>query len=504
MFHVEDKDVLTAVKKRFFYSSNMPAGVGSLFFIQIFATLGFAVLYSTLVLYMTKRLGFKEEMASTIMGSFIAFNYGLHLLGGLFGGQLLSYRSLFSMGMLLQLLGCLLLSFQTTFSLYWGLGFFLTGAGLNVTCINLMVTQLFPPDDKRRESAFLWNYSGMNVGFLIGFSIAGYFQLKENYHDLFIVTSLGNIITLLLIFFNWGMLKDQHTVLSSLKQTRSVLLRNFLGICLIISMVPSLRWFLMNANFSNHLVVVGGAMVALMLFSLALRQPVDARNKMFAYLVLALASLIFFSLYQLAPMGLTIFAENNINRHVFGVLITPQWIQNINTVVIITGGPLFSMWLKRLRLRGVRVSIPLLFTLGLFCIGLGFVVLPIGIRLADAHGYVNFIWIFLSYIFQSIGELMLSPIGYAMVGQLAPHRLRGMMMGAWMMITGVAGVFSSWLSNMAIAGTDSPDPLLSNPGYSHMFNLIGWVAIAGGIVLTILLPLLRYLINEKPLRHSVT
>ena len=49
-----------------------------------------------------------------------------------------------------------------------GLALFLTGSGLNVTCINMMLTQRFAPEDPRREGAFLWNYAGMNVGFFVG------------------------------------------------------------------------------------------------------------------------------------------------------------------------------------------------------------------------------------------------------------------------------------------------------------------------------------------------
>ena len=62
--------------------AGIPEGSAALFFIQIFATLGFAVLYSTLVLYATRHLGFPAKQASAIMGVFGAFNYGLHLFGG--------------------------------------------------------------------------------------------------------------------------------------------------------------------------------------------------------------------------------------------------------------------------------------------------------------------------------------------------------------------------------------------------------------------------------------
>src|ERR1700741_3266278 len=87
------------VKRRF---AGAPEGTAVLFFIQIFCTLGFAVLYSTLVLYSTKhlRLGVKE--ATALMGVFGAFNYGLHLFGGYLGGRFLSNRNLFVGGRALQ------------------------------------------------------------------------------------------------------------------------------------------------------------------------------------------------------------------------------------------------------------------------------------------------------------------------------------------------------------------------------------------------------------------
>ncbi|MEP7098410.1 MAG: MFS transporter, partial [Dokdonella sp.] len=134
----------------------IPEGTAALFFIQIVCTLGFAVLYSTLVLYATRHLGFPAAEATAIMGVFGAFNYGLHLFGGYLGGRFLSNRNLFVGGMVLQVLGCALIAAGTTASLYWGLALFLTGSGLNVTCINMMLTQRFTPEDSRREGAFLW------------------------------------------------------------------------------------------------------------------------------------------------------------------------------------------------------------------------------------------------------------------------------------------------------------------------------------------------------------
>src|SRR5438093_12426414 len=88
------------------YADIMPTGAGALFFIQMFSTLAFSVLYSTLVLYTTNGLKLSDSVATGITASFVAFNYALHLLGGYIGGRFLSYRSLFCIGMVLQMTGC--------------------------------------------------------------------------------------------------------------------------------------------------------------------------------------------------------------------------------------------------------------------------------------------------------------------------------------------------------------------------------------------------------------
>ena len=196
-------------------ASAIPVGSGALFFIQIFSTLGFAVLYSTLVLYATKRLGFSESAANAIMGVFGAFNYGLHMFGGYLGGRFLSNRNLFILGMVLQVFGCYLIAEMGVLGLYWGLAMFLTGSGLNVTCLNMMLTQRFAPDDERRESAFLWNYAGMNLGFFLGYTVAGYFQLGGDYRTLFLFATLGNVLAIVITLFCWRILADINTPLKS-------------------------------------------------------------------------------------------------------------------------------------------------------------------------------------------------------------------------------------------------------------------------------------------------
>ncbi|HEY9101065.1 oligopeptide:H+ symporter [Chitinimonas sp.] len=477
-------------------SSIFPEGAGALFFIQTFATLGFAVLYSTLVLYVTQHLGFSAKDASAIMGVFGAFNYGLHLFGGYLGGRFLSNRNLFVGGMVLQVIGCALISLSTAEMMYWGLALFLTGSGLNVTCLNMMLTQRYAPEDTRREGAFLWNYAGMNIGFFVGFTVAGHYQLTQSYPSLFIFATLGNIAAIILSAVFWKSLADLNTPL--LEVTPAQFRKRFaVGMGILIGLVPIIWISLKNTGSTETALKAVAAVVAIGLIYLTLkhRDPRE-RNNMWAYLILTFGSLVFWSLYQMAPNGLQLFAVNNVDRMVWGWEVAPQWIQNINAAVIVIGGPIMAYLFSRLRERGWNIDVPKQFAVSLILMGLGFLALPLGISLADSKGMVGFEWLFLSYVLQSVGELLISPVGYAMIGKLAPRQYQGIMMGSWMLVTGVASLFAGDFSGMIPEPTGTT-AVVTNPAYAKLFGELGWGSVAVGVVLVLLIPFLRKLIKDK-------
>ena len=476
--------------------ANIPEGTAALFFIQVFATLGFAVLYSTLVLYTTRHLQFSIREATAIMGVFGAFNYGLHLFGGYLGGRFLSNRNLFVGGMVLQVLGCASIAIGSVGAMYWGLALFLTGSGLNVTCLNMMLTQRFAPEDNRREAAFLWNYAGMNVGFFIGFAVAGHYQLTESYTNLFLFATVGNFLAIVLAGFNWRSLQDRSTPLleATPRQFRA---RFGIGIAVLLG-IPPVVWIMLQHTGSTEVLLkaVCAAVAGWLVYLTVKHRDPRERNNMWAYLILMLGSLVFWSLYQMAPSGLQLFAVNNVNLHVWGVEVAPQWIQNINTVVIVIGGPLLAALFTRLRAQGWNIDLPKQFAVSLILMGLGFLALPAGIGLADDAGQVAFVWLFLSYVLQSVGELLISPIGYAMIGKLAPRQYQGIMMGSFMLVTGLASLFAGDFSGM-IPEPSGTTAVATNPEYSALFARLGWGSTVVGIVLAALIPFLRRLIRDK-------
>jgi proton-dependent oligopeptide transporter, POT family len=191
-----------------------------------------------------------------------------------------------------------------------------------------------------------------------------------------------------------------------------------------------------------------------------------------------------------------LFAVNNVDLMVGSVRIQPQWIQNINTVCIVLGGPLLAALFTHMRANGWRIDIPKQFAASLLLMAVAFLILPLGIKLAGVDGKSAFVWLFASYVLQSIGELLISPIGYAMIGKLAPKQYQGVMMGSWMLWTGLASLFAGDFSGMIPEPTGTT-AIATNPGYAKLFAELGAGSLAVGIALVVLIPFLRKLITDK-------
>ena len=149
-----------------------------------------------------------------------------------------------------------------------------------------------------------------------------------------------------------------------------------------------------------------------------------------------------------------------------------------------------------MRARGWRIDIPKQFAASLLLMAVAFLILPLGIKLAGADGKSAFAWLFMSYVLQSIGELLISPIGYAMIGKLAPRQYQGVMMGSWMLFTGLASLFAGDFSGMIPEPTGTK-AVATNAGYAKLFAELGTGSLAVGIALVVLIPFLRKLITDK-------
>ena len=99
--------------------------------------------------------------------------------------------------------------------------------------------------------------------------------------------------------------------------------------------------------------------------------------------------------------------------------------------------------------------------------------LPLGAKFASDAGIVSVNWLIISYGLQSIGELMISGLGLAMVAQLVPQRLMGFIMGSWFLTTAGANIIGGYVAGRMAVPENVTDPLMSLDIYGHVFLQIG-------------------------------
>jgi POT family proton-dependent oligopeptide transporter len=105
-------------------------------------------------------------------------------------------------------------------------------------------------------------------------------------------------------------------------------------------------------------------------------------------------------------------------------------------------------------------------------------------RRSDA-ARVGGVWLFLSYLFATLGELCLSPVGLSMVTKLAPRQFGSLFMGVWLLASSVAqyvggSIGESW-------GIVPP---------TEYFRLFVWTSVAGAAVLAFLVKPLKKLMHD--------
>ena len=186
-------------------------------------------------------------------------------------------------------------------------------------------------------------------------------------------------------------------------------------------------------------------------------------------------------IYFTGPVGVILFIKNNTDRHLGSYEIATQWLLNINPFIIVVCAPLLSLIINKLQ-KNFHFSVPMQFACGFIMLGLSFYSLICGINYSNLDGYVSLYWVVFYFIFQGVSELLIAPVGYAMIGRIAPIHLQGVLMGSWMLVIGVAASLSHYFSNN-MTTNQTINPLLTNPNYLHVFEALSMWAFIGATFL---------------------
>lgn len=117
--------------------------------------------------------------------------------------------------------------------------------------------------------------------------------------------------------------------------------------------------------------------------------------------------------------------------------------------------------------------------LGMIISGLAFVVMIFGLNTINGNVEsglkINILYILLTYVLLTVGELFLSPIGMAMFNKLAPAKYASLAMGIWYLTFSLANIISGYLAKLTV-----------RLNYTQVFTYIGGVVIVLGVILILL------------------
>ena len=155
-----------------------------------------------------------------------------------------------------------------------------------------------------------------------------------------------------------------------------------------------------------------------------------------------------------------------------------SWFGILNSFFIIAFAPIFSkIWESKYNPTG-----PVKFAIGLILLGLGFGILSfgsMGIPLGAKTASVSMIFLILAYLFHTLGELCVSPVGLSYVSKLAPVKLVGLMFGVWFV--------ANFIANFAAGITGSYiDPIVEEYGMSVFFLIFTAIPFGAGVIMLIL------------------
>ena len=456
-----------------------PAGLSTLFFTEMWERFSFYGLRAILILFMTAPLalgglGWGVERAGAIYGTYAASVYLMSLPGGWVADKVLGLRrSVFWGGVLIMLGQACLAVPHGTFFFYPGLISIALGTGMLKPNISALVGQLYTPEDVRRDAGFSIYYMGINVGATFSPLICGWLAQGEGFQHLlaklgidpttswhfgFGFGALGMAFGLLQYVLTGKRLGNAGlTVLGAgtaeaLAASRRKLFLALGGLVTVVALVVALS---LGGVITVTPTGVSRAMDLLLLgvvigffawlFSAGDWTP-DERKRLIVILVLFLAATVFWSAFEQAASTLNLFAQNQTRNSIFGISYPASWLQSVNAFLIIVLAPVAGLvWVK---LGSRDPSTPAKFSLGLFFLGTGFAVMILAASAAANGQKVSPLWLVLTYLLHTVGELCLSPVGLSAMTKLAPARVTGLMMGVWFLATSVGNKIAGTVAGL--------------------------------------------------------
>ena len=474
-----------------------PLGLAVIFFTEMWERFSYYGMRALLVLYLVNSIGYKREDALEIYGTYTGLVYVTPLIGGWIADRWLGMRKAAVIGGTVMMLGHFAMAVPSL--LHVALGLLIVGNGFFKPNTSSMVGELYEGvDDPRRDGGYSIFYMGINLGAFLSPFICGTLGESKNWgwHYGFASAGVGmllGLVTLLSfqsVIGRAGLREGQGPI--SWKNAPEILawaagsigiVYAGLAIGPMISALPAVAKVVLGIIVIGAAIwlpgVIGGKR------STADKLTAAEWKRVVAICVVTMFSIFFWMGFEQAGGSMNLFADKQTARTMLGFEVPASWFQSINALAILFLAPLFAIIWSVMNRSRFALPDSAKQGFGLIVLGASFILMDRAQVLADATGPVSPMWLFAAYLIQTVGELMLSPVGLALTSRAAPPRLAALLMGVWML--------SSAAGNK-LAG--SLEKIMDGTGIAP-YKFLYMACIGAGILLLVITPILHKMLRAR-------
>ena len=480
-----------------------PRALFFLFFAEFWERFSYYGMRALLVLYMTKAMDFTDTRAYGVYAAYGAMVYATPIAGGLLAEKVMGYRKAIIWGGILMALGHFAMAFEPAF--YLALSLLILGNGFFKPNISSFIATFYEKNDPRKDGAYTLFYMGINAGAFLTPLTCGVIGERIGWHYGFGLAGVGMILGLLVFLYgaSTGVFEDKGGTPGMTweegggkVQAKDMIVG--VGSVALIPLIVGL--ILYNGLLDYGLAAVGVGALAYLGFAGFVEEKREEGQRLWVVGILLVFTTLFWTFFELAGSAITLYTERNVDRMVFGQELDSSMFQSVNPLFIILLAPAFSWLWGFLREKGFEPPAPIKFASGLFLLGLGFLIFPLGSGAATA-GMVPVIYLILAYLMHTLGELCLSPVGLSLVTKLAPTRIVGLIMGIWFISSSLAHQAGKIIANMTAGGGGHGGDEVVLPAteslviYTDVFTNVGLVAVGAAVFLLAISPLLKKMMH---------
>ena len=389
--------------------------------------------------------------------------------GGWIADNILGHQKAVLIGAFIIALGHFTLAIPIEQSFFLGLTFVVLGTGLLKGNISTIVGELYKNLDEKRDSGYTIFYMSINIGSTLGFLVCAYLGEKIGWHWGFGAAGIGMAFGVIQFLRSKDLLGDagmHPNAMSDEKRSKlsKYMYASLVGMFVIIGAglmgLITIDPRVFAENFAYFLTIVAGVyFVYLFLFA-----GLDAseRKNLILLFLLFIGAAAFWAGFDQSAGSLNIFARDYTDLSIASFIIPVGWLQFANPMFVVMFAPIFAgIWAYLARIN-LNPNLPIKFAIGLLFMALSFLVMIVAVDIALESSPVGMQWLVLTYLFQTWGELALSPIGLSAFSRYGPKRYMGQMFGLWFLASAIGGVMAGLLGGEALdGGLETISPVFS-------------------------------------------